>query len=86
MLLIPCPWCGPRPEGEFVCAGEVLPPRPADPNAVSDAEWVDYVVMRRNVRGAHDERWWHARGCGSWLTLRRDTATHRIEPRDDAWK
>jgi heterotetrameric sarcosine oxidase delta subunit len=86
MLLIPCPWCGPRPEGEFVCAGEVLPPRPADPNAVSDAEWVDYVVMRHNVRGAHDERWWHVRGCGSWLTLRRDTVTHRIEPGNDAWE
>ena len=67
-----------------MCAGEVLPPRPADPNAVGDAAWTDYLVMRRNVRGVHDERWWHVRGCGSWLTLRRDTATHRILANDSA--
>ena len=22
MLLIPCPWCGPRPDTEFLCTGE----------------------------------------------------------------
>ena len=82
MLLISCPWCGSRPETEFVCTGEVLPERPADPNAMSDAEWVDYVVMRRNLRGMHDERWRHVRGCGSWLALRRDTVTHHIRPAD----
>ena len=79
MLLIDCPWCGVRPEGEFVCTGEAHPARAADPNAVSDAIWGDYVVMRENRRGLHDERWWHVRGCGSWLMVRRDTTTHAIE-------
>jgi sarcosine oxidase, subunit delta len=64
MLLIECPWCGARP---------------ADPNTLSDAAWADYVVIRQNRRGAHDERWWHVRGCGSWLMIRRDTTTHAIE-------
>lgn len=79
MLLIECPWCGLRPEGEFVCAGEAHPPRPVEPSGLNDAAWADYVVMRENRRGVHDERWWHVRGCGSWLLVRRDTVTHRIE-------
>ena len=79
MLLIDCPWCGTRPEGEFVCTGEAHPARPADPDTLSDAAWVDTVVMRENRRGLHDERWWHVRGCGGWLLVRRDTTTHVIE-------
>ncbi|MBV1694425.1 MAG: sarcosine oxidase subunit delta [Hyphomicrobiales bacterium] len=78
MLLIACPWCGPRPEQEFVCAGEVHPARPGDPASTSDRQWSDHVVMRANRRGVHEERWWHARGCGSWLSVMRDTLTHDI--------
>lgn len=78
MLLIECPWCGPRPEQEFTCAGEAHPPRPHDPSAFSDRQWSDYVVMRANLRGLHEERWWHVRGCGSWLSVTRDTLTHDI--------
>lgn len=78
MLLIDCPWCGPRPEAEFTCAGEAHPPRPRDPNALSDGDWSDYVVMRHNQRGFHEERWWHVRGCGSWLSVTRNTLTHEI--------
>ena len=79
MLLIDCPWCGPRAESEFVCAGEAHPARPPDPTALTDPAWSAHVVMRENRRGVHDERWWHVRGCGSWLLVRRDTVTHRIE-------
>lgn len=78
MLLIACPWCGLRAESEFICAGEAQPPRPRDPNTLSDDEWANVVVMRENRRGLHAERWWHARGCGSWLLVERDTLTHRI--------
>ena len=31
MLLITCPYCGPRPEIEFRCGGEAHIARPADP-------------------------------------------------------
>ena len=84
MLPVPCPFCGVRPETEFVCAGEVLPPRPSDPQAMTDAAWADWVVMRNNTRGEHAERWWHARGCGSWFVLQRNTVTHELLPTDPA--
>lgn len=78
MLLLPCPFCGPRSETEFTCFGELVPPRPVDPDALSDSDWADYVVLRRNLRGIQRERWWHGRGCGSWLVVQRDTVTHQI--------
>ena len=34
MLLIECPWCGPRQETEFFCGGEAHLSRPADVDAV----------------------------------------------------
>ena len=37
MLLIHCPWCGPRDETEFRCGGEAHIARPADPDALTDA-------------------------------------------------
>jgi heterotetrameric sarcosine oxidase delta subunit len=79
MLRITCPWCGERPEGEFICLGEASPPRP-DPAALSDAEWAAYIADRANVRGLHAERWWHVRGCGRIIALTRDTVTHAIAP------
>jgi heterotetrameric sarcosine oxidase delta subunit len=78
MLLIPCPWCGDRPEGEFVCLGEAVPPRPRDPAGLTDAEWADWLCSRRNVRGRHKERWWHVRGCNTLFAIERDTVTHEI--------
>lgn len=77
MLQIACPWCGPRPEGEFICLGEATPPRP-DPAALSDGAWSAYVADRANVRGVQAERWWHARSCGRIIVIERDTVTHAI--------
>jgi sarcosine oxidase subunit delta len=78
MLLIPCPWCGPRPEPEFHYAGEAHITRPSDPSAETDANWADFLYMRRNPRGAHAERWRHQFGCGRFFTAERDTVTDRI--------
>ena len=78
MLLIPCPHCGPRNESEFVYGGPAMPRRPDDPAAVGDAEWVDHLTVVPNPLGPVEERWWHARGCGRWLTIWRDTRTHDI--------
>ena len=79
MLLIECPWCGPRAETEFGYGGEAGIVRPADPDALSDAEWADYLFNRSNPRGAHRELWHHAHGCRRWFGVERDTVTYRIE-------
>lgn len=78
MLLIACPHCGPRNESEFLHGGPARAARPEDPGAMSDAQWVDYLTVPDNPMGPVREKWWHVRGCGAWLTLRRDTLTHAI--------
>ena len=78
MLLIPCPWCGPRDEIEFHYGGEAHIARPADPDALDDAAWAEYLFMRSNPKGPFAERWAHSAGCRRWFNLLRDTATHRI--------
>jgi heterotetrameric sarcosine oxidase delta subunit len=78
MLLIPCPFCGPRNETEFAYGGPAQAPRAVDPASVSDADWVDWLTVPENRPGPVPERWCHAKGCGAWLTVIRDTATHQI--------
>jgi sarcosine oxidase subunit delta len=75
MLLIPCPYCGPRPELEFSYGGEAGIARPADPSALDDAQWADFLYQRKNPRGPHDERWRHTHGCGRFFNARRNTVT-----------
>ncbi|MGI9389476.1 MAG: sarcosine oxidase subunit delta [Boseongicola sp.] len=77
MLLITCPFCGARNETEFVYGGPVGPDRP-DPAVVPDDEWLDFLLMVPNPTGPVEERWWHARGCGDWFTIWRNTVTHDI--------
>ncbi|UNU44642.1 sarcosine oxidase subunit delta [Sphingopyxis sp. YF1] len=76
MLRIACPFCGPRPESEFHCAGDASRRRP--PADASDAEWTDYLYWRANPKGLHRERWLHALGCGQWFIAERDTVSHDI--------
>jgi sarcosine oxidase subunit delta len=76
MLQIPCLYCGPRDENEFVCGGTAHIVRP--PLEATDAEWGDYLFFRDNPKGAHPERWLHRQGCGQWFNLVRDTVTHEI--------
>ena len=78
MLLIPCPWCGPRDETEFHCGGEAHIVRPKQPAALSDDQWADYLFMRSNPRGLHFERWRHVHGCGRWFNVARDTVSDQI--------
>jgi sarcosine oxidase subunit delta len=91
MLLIPCPYCGERPELEFRYGGEAHIARPRSPSELSDAEWAEYLYMRSNPKGRHAERWRHIHGCGRFFNALRDTASDRIastyrigEPRPDA--
>ena len=76
MLLIPCPWCGPRSQIEFTYGGDAAVKRPA--NDAPETAWVDYVYLRDNPCGPHDELWLHSAGCRSWFKVRRDTRTHDI--------
>ena len=78
MLLIECPYCGPRYEYEFSCGGAAHIVRPPDPDALGDVAWADYLFMRTNPKGAHHERWVHTQGCRRWFNVRRDTVTHVI--------
>ena len=78
MLLIPCPWCGPRDEIEFHYGGEAHIARPTDPGALDEVAWAEYLFMRNNPKGPFAERWVHSAGCRRWFNLLRDTATHRI--------
>jgi len=78
MLLIECPYCGPRAESEFTCGGEADIVRPLAPETISDKEWGDYVFMRKNPRGVQREQWLHAQGCRRWFKAARDTVTYQI--------
>ena len=78
MLIIDCPWCGPRDQTEFAYGGEAHIVRPLKPEALSDAEWAGYLFMRKNIKGRHLEQWGHAFGCRKWFNVERDTVTYRI--------
>ena len=78
MLLIPCPYCGPRCEIEFTYGGQAHVERPADPSTTSDEDWAAYVFLRDNTKGVFLERWVHAHGCRKWFNVARHTVTYEI--------
>jgi sarcosine oxidase subunit delta len=78
MLLIDCPFCGPRAQLEFRYGGQAGIARPQPPESVDDAAWAAYLYVRDNPKGAHVERWCHRLGCGLWFDVTRDTVTHRM--------
>jgi len=78
MLLIECPWCGSRAETEFSCGGEADISRPESPALLSDADWADYLFMRKNTRGWYRELWNHSQGCRQWFVVERNTITYQI--------
>jgi heterotetrameric sarcosine oxidase delta subunit len=76
MLLITCPYCGPRDEIEFSWGGDTEVRRPD--LSCSDQAWSDYLFLRRNTKGENDERWGHSGGCRQWFKVRRNSLTHEI--------
>ena len=78
MLLIACPWCGPRDEIEFRWGGESHIRRPTPDESPRDEDWADYLFYRSNPKGLHRERWVHEAGCGQWFNVARDTVSHEI--------
>jgi sarcosine oxidase subunit delta len=76
MMIVPCPWCGPRDAGEFQQAGEVSA-RP-DPVTATPERWRAYLYGRANARGWASETWYHRMGCRRFITVRRHTETNEI--------
>lgn len=62
--------------GEFHYGGDASVSRP---EAGADVEaFYRYVHERENPAGPHKEWWHHTAGCRRWITIHRDTRTHRI--------
>src|SRR5215475_2084836 len=76
MILLPCPWCGPRPATEFAHVGEVSV-RP-DPAAATPAQWRGYLYLRANPCGWTSETWYHRMGCRRFIKVERHTETNEI--------
>ncbi len=78
MLLLTCPWCGPRDETEYHYGGQAHVAYPASPDELSDREWAEYLFFRDNPQGQFAERWSHSAGCRRWFNVLRDTSNHRV--------
>ena len=84
MLVIECPFCGSRDEREFEYGGLAKTPRGEFPQDASDSDWLDYLLVADGQGEVADEYWWHVRGCGEWVRVRRNTSTHKLEPPEGA--
>ena len=82
MIIIPCPYCGPRDEAEFSYHGDATAVRPT-----GEEGFFDYVYTRANPRGWHQEWWQHTGGCRAVLKVLCHTLTHEVRaamPADSA--
>ncbi len=75
-MRINCPLCGERGVEEFTYHGDATVIRPGESAPVE--EWVDYVYLRDNPAGPHDELWYHSAGCHAWSVVRRDLSSHTV--------
>ncbi|NIZ15395.1 sarcosine oxidase subunit delta [Phaeobacter sp. HF9A] len=74
-MRICCPLCGARDRREYSYRGAALPL----PDLAADVEvWHAHVHLRQNPAGPLEELWQHEMGCGAWLKVTRNTATHEI--------
>ncbi len=78
-MIINHPLLGPRDAQEFVYLGDAtLIDRP-DWQVENAAEaFHDYLYLRDNPAGEHQELWYHEQGDRSWLVVTRNTLTHEI--------
>ncbi|PVZ15042.1 N-methylglutamate dehydrogenase subunit B [Actinomycetospora cinnamomea] len=81
MMLLPCPWCGPRHAGEFRFHG-AAGTRP-DPATTTPEQWRRYLYVHDNPRGWQTESWYHSAGCRRFLTVERNTLTHEVRSARD---
>jgi heterotetrameric sarcosine oxidase delta subunit len=62
---------------EFSYLGDAGYRRPAL-GSENIGEFYETVYLRDNPAGRHEELWYHAFGCRSWLIVARNTRTHEI--------
>ena len=75
-MRIKCPLCGERDRREFYYLGAkdyLNRPKEADLDSMHK-----YLHIRENPCGKTRDLWQHQAGCGAWLLIERDTATHEI--------
>ncbi len=78
-MIIDHPLLGPRDASEFVYLGDAnLINRPDWNNPEADEEFFEYLYLRDNPEGIHQELWYHEQGDRSWLVVTRNTLTHEI--------
>lgn len=78
-MRIHCPYCGERGVEEYSYRGDATVRRP-DANGPDALErFVEYLHLRDNPAGSHQEFWQHLHGCRAWLVVQRDVRTHAIE-------
>jgi sarcosine oxidase, subunit delta len=80
MILLPCPWCGPRNVEEFAHLGE-LTARP-EGSGTTRQEWRSYLYLRANPCGWVREQWYHRAGCRRVLAVERHTLTNAVRRPD----
>ena len=78
MRIINCPLCGPRDHAEFTYIGDATKNRPENGDSSNDHAWYDFVYLRDNPKGLHEELWQHSFGCRCFVKVLRNTLTHEI--------
>ncbi|MDW3118997.1 sarcosine oxidase subunit delta [Roseovarius pacificus] len=76
-MRITCPLCGERDRREFYYQGAAVALTRPGPEA-GEAAWDDYIHNRENPCGVTRDLWHHEMGCGAWLVVTRNTATHEV--------
>jgi len=78
-MIINHPLLGPRDASEFVYLGDASMIDRPEPQADDAAEqFHNYLYLRNNPAGEHQELWFHEQGDRSWLVVTRNTLTHEI--------
>ena len=78
-MIIEHPLLGPRDSSEFVYMGDAsLINRPKWDEEDSEDKFYEYLYLRKNIAGIHNELWFHQQGDRSWLVISRNTLTHEI--------
>ncbi len=78
-MIINHPLLGERDAAEFVYLGDAsLIDRPDWQDEQAAEKFHDYLYLRENPAGEHQELWYHEQGDRSWLVVTRNTLTHDI--------